>query len=184
MRLRDELGLVRISCSRATERTCPRFSPSFDLFALPSYREGMPRALLEAMATGLPVVATAIRGCREEVVNGETGILVPPRDHEALAAAMTEDSFVAGAHGRGWERRGDRACSRDSTSGRSSRSRSMHRLGTTLGAAESSRNSLLSRHSFDYHLAIRRHGSALHRRLESLWRNFSFFSKHSAFRTF
>jgi glycosyltransferase involved in cell wall biosynthesis len=50
----------------------------------------MPRALLEAMATGLPVVATSIRGCREEVVNGVTGILVPPRDHEALAAAMTK----------------------------------------------------------------------------------------------
>jgi glycosyltransferase involved in cell wall biosynthesis len=41
------------------------------------------------MATGLAVVATSIRGCREEVVNGTTGILVPPRDHEALAAAMT-----------------------------------------------------------------------------------------------
>jgi len=42
------------------------------------------------MATGLPVVATAIRGCREEVVDGETGILVPTRNHRALAAAMGE----------------------------------------------------------------------------------------------
>ena len=47
-----------------------------------------PRALLEAMASGLPVVATNIRGCREEVVSGETGILVPPGDHAALAGAI------------------------------------------------------------------------------------------------
>jgi glycosyltransferase involved in cell wall biosynthesis len=61
----------------------------FDVFVLPSYREGMPRALLEAMATGIPVVATDIRGCREEVVDGATGILVPVRDPEAVAVAVT-----------------------------------------------------------------------------------------------
>ncbi len=60
----------------------------FDVFVMPSYREGMPRSLLEAMATGLPVVATDIRGCREEVVDGETGILVPPRDHYSLGEAV------------------------------------------------------------------------------------------------
>jgi len=55
------------------------------VYTLPSYREGMPRSILEAMAMGLPVVATAIRGCREEMVEGETGFLVPPRDADALA---------------------------------------------------------------------------------------------------
>ena len=88
MRLRDELGLVKDLVLTGYRKDVPSILASFDLFALPSYREGMPRALLEAMATGLPVVATAIRGCREEVVNGETGILVPPRNHEALAAAI------------------------------------------------------------------------------------------------
>ena len=66
----------------------PAILSLLDLFAMPSYREGMPRSLLEAMATGLPVVATDIRGCREEVADGETGLLVPPRDHYALGEAM------------------------------------------------------------------------------------------------
>ncbi|MFW5837283.1 MAG: glycosyltransferase family 4 protein [Desulfovibrionaceae bacterium] len=56
--------------------------------ALPSYREGTPRSVLEAMATGRPVVTTNVPGCRQTVIPGETGFLVPPRDPEALAAAM------------------------------------------------------------------------------------------------
>jgi glycosyltransferase involved in cell wall biosynthesis len=59
-----------------------------DVFALPSHREGMPRSIIEAMMTALPVVATDIRGSREEVVDGETGLLVPVRDSRALAAAL------------------------------------------------------------------------------------------------
>jgi glycosyltransferase involved in cell wall biosynthesis len=59
-----------------------------DLFVLPSYREGMPRSVLEAMACGLPVVATNIRGSREEVVHGETGYLVPVRDPQALGKSV------------------------------------------------------------------------------------------------
>ena len=59
-----------------------------DIFTLPSHREGMPRSIIEAMMTGLPVVATDIRGSREEVVNGETGFLVPVRDAQALATAL------------------------------------------------------------------------------------------------
>lgn len=60
-----------------------------DLFVLASWREGMPRSILEAMASGLPVIATNIRGCREEVVDGETGALVPRRDPSALAEQLT-----------------------------------------------------------------------------------------------
>jgi len=59
-----------------------------DVFVLPSHREGMPRTILEAMASGLPVVATDIRGCREEVLDGVTGRLVPVRDAAALAEAI------------------------------------------------------------------------------------------------
>jgi glycosyltransferase involved in cell wall biosynthesis len=60
-----------------------------DVFVLPSYREGFPRSVLEAMSSALPVVATDIRGCREAVVNGETGLIVPPRDSQALAEAVS-----------------------------------------------------------------------------------------------
>ncbi len=59
-----------------------------DIFTLPSHREGMPRSIIEAMMTGLPVVATDIRGSREEVVDGETGLLVPVADPAALALAL------------------------------------------------------------------------------------------------
>ncbi|MFQ5795731.1 MAG: GT4 family glycosyltransferase PelF [Candidatus Bipolaricaulia bacterium] len=66
----------------------PEILSAVDLFVLPSHREGMPRTILEAMASGLPVVATDIRGCREEVVDGITGLLVPVGDPNALAGAI------------------------------------------------------------------------------------------------
>lgn len=68
----------------------PALLSLMDVFVMSSYREGMPRSLLEAMAAGLPVVATDIRGCREEVADGTSGILVPPRDHHALGEAVLE----------------------------------------------------------------------------------------------
>lgn len=55
---------------------------------LPSYREGLPKALLEAAASGRPMVATDVPGCREIVRHEETGLLVPPRDAKALAGAL------------------------------------------------------------------------------------------------
>jgi glycosyltransferase involved in cell wall biosynthesis len=58
------------------------------IFVLPSHHEGMPTALLEAMATGLPVVSTAVGGAREVVVHGENGLLVPPQKPAALAGAL------------------------------------------------------------------------------------------------
>lgn len=55
---------------------------------LPSYREGLPKVLLEAAACGLPIVATNVPGCREVVVEGVNGYLIAPRDSEALAASL------------------------------------------------------------------------------------------------
>ena len=61
-----------------------------DIFALPSHFEGLPMSIIEAMMTGLPVVSTTIRGPREQVVDGETGLLVPPFAVAPLAAALNE----------------------------------------------------------------------------------------------
>jgi glycosyltransferase involved in cell wall biosynthesis len=59
-----------------------------DIFVSASYREGMPRAVLEAMCSGLPVVATSVRGSREIVTSGEHGYLYTARDVDACAAAI------------------------------------------------------------------------------------------------
>ena len=59
------------------------------LVVLPTYyREGVPKILIEAAATGLPAVTTDAPGCRDIVVDGQTGLLVPPRDADALAEAI------------------------------------------------------------------------------------------------
>ncbi len=58
------------------------------VFVLPSYREGTPRSVLEAMAMGRPIVTTDAPGCRETVIEGENGFLVPPRTVEPLIEAM------------------------------------------------------------------------------------------------
>ena len=58
------------------------------VYVLPSYREGTPRTVLEAMAMGRPIITTDAPGCRETVVDGENGYLVPAKDSAALAEAM------------------------------------------------------------------------------------------------
>jgi glycosyltransferase involved in cell wall biosynthesis len=61
-----------------------------DVFVLPSYREGLPRSIIEAMSTGIPVVASDIPACRELVREGETGLLVPLADPVRLADAISQ----------------------------------------------------------------------------------------------
>ena len=69
-----------------------------DVFVLPSLSEGMPLALLEAMAAGIPSVATRVGGVREAIEDGESGLLVPPGDSHALAESiikLLEDRTLA-----------------------------------------------------------------------------------------
>ena len=60
------------------------------IFVLPSYHEGLPRSVIEAMAVGRPIITTDVPGCRETVQDGFNGYLVPPRDSTYLAEKITE----------------------------------------------------------------------------------------------
>ena len=75
------------------------------VYVLPSYREGTPRTVLEAMAMGRAVITTDAPGCRETVVDGDNGFLVPVRSADALADAMacfiTEPTLAARMGQRG-----------------------------------------------------------------------------------
>jgi glycosyltransferase involved in cell wall biosynthesis len=66
----------------------PQVFAQSDIVCLPSYREGLPKALLEGMAAGLPCVTTDVPGCREAVRDGDNGFLVPAKDVPALADAI------------------------------------------------------------------------------------------------
>ena len=66
----------------------PALTALADICVLPSYREGVPRTLLEAAAAGKPIVTTDVAGCREVVNHGVNGLLVPVRNVGALAEAM------------------------------------------------------------------------------------------------
>lgn len=84
------LGLAgRVSFVGGRDEVAPLLQAA-DLFVLPSYAEGLPVALLEAMACGLPAVATAVDGTADVLEDGVTGRLVPPGDAAALAAGLVE----------------------------------------------------------------------------------------------
>ena len=85
-----ELGLDQAVNFLSFRKDVGAILSAVDLFVLPSHREGMPRSILEAMAMKLPVVATRIRGSREEVEDGKTGVLVEVGDVAGLAKTLIE----------------------------------------------------------------------------------------------
>ena len=84
LRRADDAGVVRLGHRDDVSRVLG----ALDVFVLASHREGQPRAAMEAAASGLPVVATDIRGCRQVVDDGVTGLLVPVGDVAALETAI------------------------------------------------------------------------------------------------
>jgi glycosyltransferase involved in cell wall biosynthesis len=106
-----EYGLDRAVLMLGQRVDVPDLLVAANCFVLPSLFEGLPIALLEAMAAGLPVVATRVCGNEEAMIDGVTGRLVPPRDPAALAAAMLEaiDPVVGPVWGRAAQARQARA---------------------------------------------------------------------------
>ena len=102
-----ESGVEDIVFFLGFRQDVPQILASLDLFVLSSYLEGLGSSILDAMASRLAVVATQTGGIPEIVVDGETGLLVPPRDPEALAQAILRlynDRELAARFGqRGYE---------------------------------------------------------------------------------
>lgn len=106
--LLNQAGLRDLAWLPGARDDVPELLRSFDLFVLPSQAEGISNTILEAMACGLPVVATDVGGNAELVVAGETGRLVPASDPEALASTIREyvnDPGRMQAHGAAGRRR-------------------------------------------------------------------------------
>jgi len=107
-RLAEELGLGERTLFTGVRTDVPEVLAALDLVVSSSQWEGMPNVIMEAMAAGKPVVATAVGGTPELVIPGETGLLVPPQDPEAMAAAalvMLENPSRAVEMGQAGRRR-------------------------------------------------------------------------------
>lgn len=89
-RFEAELGDDGVFLGSVPYEQMPAVYAAFDALVLPSHTEGLPRVLLEAAATELPVIATNVGGVGEVVVDGETGLLCPPRQSERLAVRIEE----------------------------------------------------------------------------------------------
>jgi glycosyltransferase involved in cell wall biosynthesis len=89
-RLRERLELTAMVTLVGQQNDVRPFYAVATLYVMPSHSEGSPNALLEAMAAGIPIVAAAVGGIPEIVTSGETGLLVPPMNPEALADAMEQ----------------------------------------------------------------------------------------------
>lgn len=117
----NELGVVGSVMFHGSVADASALYDSAAVFVLPSRREGMSNALLEAMSHGLPAVASAISGMEEVVLEGKTGLLVPPEDVLALADALArllDDSALAETLGSAARRRAEEMFSLESVAGR------------------------------------------------------------------
>jgi glycosyltransferase involved in cell wall biosynthesis len=115
-RLHAELGLGNRFVLRGSVSDVPRFLGSVGLAVLPSHSEGMSNALLEAMAAGRGIVATAVGANPQLVTDGEHGLIVPPGDEPALTAAierLVRDPELAGRLGRAARSRVEHEYSRE-----------------------------------------------------------------------
>jgi glycosyltransferase involved in cell wall biosynthesis len=83
-----QLGITENVHLLGDRKDAPRLAAAFDLVVLASLHEGLPNAVMEAMAAGVPVVATAVGGTKELIADGETGFLVPAGDASALASRI------------------------------------------------------------------------------------------------
>ena len=98
----DAAGLQDVVWLPGSRTDIAELMADFDVFALPSIAEGTPVTILEAMACGLPVVASRVGGIPEVVQEGVTGLMPPPSDTEALASALAvyvQDPQLAARHG-------------------------------------------------------------------------------------
>jgi len=86
--LAASLGLARRVHFLGNRRDVPELLAAMDIFTLPSHSEGVSLAVLEAMAAGLPVIVSAVGGLPEIVQHEENGLLIPPKDPEALARSL------------------------------------------------------------------------------------------------
>jgi glycosyltransferase involved in cell wall biosynthesis len=85
----DALGIAPSVVFAGHRTDVPAVLGTLDVFCISSTYEGTPLALFEAMAAGKAIVSTAVDGCREVLEDGVTGLLVPPRDPDALASALS-----------------------------------------------------------------------------------------------
>ncbi|MTJ50795.1 glycosyltransferase family 4 protein [Dolichospermum sp. UHCC 0259] len=103
------LGIENHVTLTGNRQDIPEILGLLDVFTLPTFtHEGLPRSILEAMAMGLPVVTTDIRGCREAVLQEKTGLIVPSQDSDRLAEAlaiMLSNSELRQAYGNEGRRR-------------------------------------------------------------------------------
>src|SRR5205085_10549474 len=101
-----ELGIEEKFFVLKSRSDMPELYALMDVVALPSYREGFPRSLMEAAAMSKPLVASDVSGCRQAIVDGRNGFLVPVKDSSALASKiklLLDDAALAarlGAEGR------------------------------------------------------------------------------------
>jgi glycosyltransferase involved in cell wall biosynthesis len=103
LRMLREAGADHFAWLPGDREDIPEIMRGLDIFVLPSLAEGISNTILEAMASGLPIVATRVGGNPELVDEGKTGALVPPNDPAALAEAISrylEGPGMMTAHGR------------------------------------------------------------------------------------